>query len=272
MADSIKPFDDGKGNGFTHPDKALEDLLGYKPGKEVRRETIVLASRDFSIEEKSDRYRLKNVDYNGERCVIDWGKGLLDKGRRHRQTKWLEMTKDSAWKLPSEALYYAVFAALYRNRKHPDAKQKKLVEKVRQMFRNDFEEYSMITSTVVFYPEYGNDLVVHDKGYSSNRVTAADIVGPQGFISAKEDFVWAVETLLETKDISEAKKVHKWMFGKRTFLYRREEKPKNIVRAGLLLSSTDKHNFGISVQGTDIELIWPAHGAAVYNIMNKDQD
>ena len=37
MADTIKPFDDGKGNGFTHPDKALEDLMAYKPAKPVKK-------------------------------------------------------------------------------------------------------------------------------------------------------------------------------------------------------------------------------------------
>ena len=31
MLGTIKPFDDGKGNGFTHPDKALEDLMNWEP-------------------------------------------------------------------------------------------------------------------------------------------------------------------------------------------------------------------------------------------------
>ena len=85
-----------------------------------------------------DRYVLGNVPYKGELWSFGWGKELLDNGKPHKQDDWPALTTRE-FKLASGPMYFASLLALYDNRNSADPGQKGLVEKVKTMFKDDFD-------------------------------------------------------------------------------------------------------------------------------------
>jgi hypothetical protein len=214
MTDSIKPFDDGKGNGFTHPDKALEDLENYTPEKRAEPKKIVSPEGVF-IEKLHPGYRMHNINYARGLWNIDWGVSLFAQGtEQYTQDEWIALTKQHKGDavLPDLPLYHACITALYNNKDHPDPEQKALVEKVKNMFNEHLKSNVVMTSTRVFSDPEGKDVIAHCHGYDFARGKLANIKDKTGSVSPKSGLEGAAKVLFESKDIAEVCDVYNWAF------------------------------------------------------------
>ena len=257
MNRTLKPFDDGKGNGFTHPDKALKELLEYKPEKQEKPKVetssvLDIAHSHFNVRETDARFSI-TIPYAGGIYFAEWSKELFDGEYYRTQESWLRVAEQGNWKIASAPLYYATFAVLHAHRDHPDERKRALVEKMRQMFRQDLEK-RVITDTKVMYAKKGKDNVVHDRGSPLERTVIVKIA-----VDSIED---EINALLETKNLEEIKEVYRWISGKETFAVRRSPPDETLVAAVSL------NEFNVYI--APIEYKGIARPAQLYNVITAN--
>lgn len=176
------------------------------------------------LQELTDSYLIKGIPYNGKIASFEWSKerARLDyneelrtnpSGDRFNVLNWIKNMNESGWQIPDTRGYYATLAALYRNRNGPYAE---IIEKLRGMFANDFEE-RMITSTTVKY-RGGSDKVIHGYGYPQQHEIGSGKFTKQGFVVTAEDGAYKANADLlryffGTVDAKEAEEVFNWLTG-----------------------------------------------------------
>ncbi|MBI5881344.1 hypothetical protein HZB90_04395 [archaeon] len=147
---------------------------------------LIITPGSLIVQELPDRYRLLNVDYNGEKWNFDWLKKLLDNNANKTQDGWSAFTQNGDVKLPNSMMLYANVAALYANRNHPDPAQKTLVEKVvAEIFKPDSTKNYPHTSTRLAYQQKAVDTVIHNLHYHDQFIIDEDIVGPNARLNSK---------------------------------------------------------------------------------------
>ena len=237
------------------PSGLFQYLVRSRPAvakKELQSGVIVEGQRQLSekpvffIEEFDDRYRLHNIDYDGGLYFVDWNKTLLDDGKRHTQDEWINLTKGDKWKLPNLQLVHASVLALYKNRNHFGFSQNKIMKKViEEVFELDFSKNYPHVSSRMLYKPAGEDVVMHDFGYSTQRDVQCTLVGKDGYILAGCGFDDVVDALLGTRNLSEVGHVYKWIIGLKPYLWRLNMTPdhENLCVAGLSLARENQWFF-----------------------------
>jgi hypothetical protein len=226
MTGTLTPFKDAK---YIPVELALEQVRAYQPPHtEVLEsmEEIRQMWKEFHIQELEDRYRLRNVNYDGGIYVVDWSKQLLLDKALHDQYTWLQFTQSPSWKLPSSQLVHATLLALYNNRENPNRVQKDLSRKViDEIFLADFKENLPFTSTIVRYMPKGNDEIIHDYCYRTQNRIDTQMAGKEGLINEASGFEWKINALLGTRNLAEVEQVYEWLSGKKPFLWQMDQKP-----------------------------------------------
>jgi hypothetical protein len=198
-----------------------------------------LSHSGFSIESLPDRYRVHGVSYQGNLSSVDISKALLDDGKAHTQTDWVEVTRQGEWKLPSDPLYFAVLGALCDNK---DAAH---VEEVRGMLRDDLRNYFMMTSTRIRYASKGLDSVIHDVGYATESSQQTKIVGADGYINEAAGFGIEMQALVGINDCDRIESLGSYTTGKKTYFWRLNTKPTQDVGHALVLGGSNSGWFSI---------------------------
>lgn len=187
----------------------------------------------FFIEELPDRFRMYNVPRDNKLHTYDWSKEHLDGGRRHTQDEWTQLLQGQEFQLASGPEYHATMKTLYL---HKDSSQSSLVRKVCTLFKKDFANrgYWMTTSTRIRYNSSFPDVVIHN--YNTAHETSVDVnlVGPDGYI-ADSSFEYEMEALLGTRDCQEVDAVYKWISGKKSYLWRLNQRPFQAAERALVL-------------------------------------
>lgn len=172
-----------------------------------RKKTQPTDTQNPWIEELEQGYILHNVVYNGRVANIGWKKTLNQDCIT--QQKHLNNTKNSRIKIPSTVLYHTSCEMLFNMKDHPDEKQKELIEKMKHMFAKDFSvgKPYICTSSVVKYNITGEDILIHNQGYSDEQIIKVNIVGC--------DVNKLAELATGTKDIGKMIDVYHWLIGRK---------------------------------------------------------
>jgi len=220
----------------------------------------------FHIEELDDRYRLHNLEYNNGIYAVDWSKKLLDGGNPNTQEEWMDLTKDTEFKLASMPLYHSTIMALFNNQEHPDDGQAQLVQEVRKMLQQDFKKYLMMTSSGIRYAgrksQTAKDIIIHDWNTKNAREIKGSFVGKDGWIKpgfAEE----TMEAILEANGFAMVWEAYEWIGeeGKKPYLWRLNHKPKKETERPLVLGVIVYDRFFIDAYNFDSDR--PARGVVI---------
>jgi hypothetical protein len=237
---TLTPFKDGK---YIPVEEALKQLEEYIPLQNQRQSVndTVSHGNELIIQDFSDRYRLRNVVYNGELWVFDWLKGLLGNGSEHSQVAWLSYTRDADVKLPNSRMLYANVAALHANRNHPVIKT--LVETVvDDIFKPDITMYYPHTSTRIAYQPAGQGKVIHNFSYTDQEIIHGDIWGPSATVDANSGLEKPINAILGTTNLAEVEQVYTWLSGQKPVLLRLQEEPQVGFESVVAFGLNDKDN------------------------------
>ena len=248
------------------PKQNLEDLarklgLGHYAQKKpeiitpAQKITSISGNEEFSIQEDNEFYTIKGIKYEGQIVTINWDKELLDNGESHTQDEWITLTD----KLPDIAVYHATLSALLAHKKGPCAE---LVQKVKKMFKKDFDDKDYImTSTRMKYKPKSKDEIIHNYGSQQPRIAKIDFTGPEAWIDDKSGLEKQMEALLGTSDLKEIEKVYSW-FGDKPYLWRLNAKPEQTTQGAVVLGRYIGSN-GFYIFCNDYIFIRPARGAVI---------
>lgn len=182
----------------------------------------------FRIEETPMVFTIYGVEYLGKKVIVSWYKNLMDGGNIHTQNEWIRRKENS----PDIALYHATFVALYENRTGPYVVS---VERIRKMFKKDFEDEWMMTSTRIKYDNEGEDEIIHDYKNKNEYVVKAYVKGHSSFIESGDVSLELLNSLLGSRNKNEIVKVYTWLMEIKPFLFRLERKPMRTTERAVVL-------------------------------------
>ena len=214
------------------------------------------AGAGFYIQDLPDRYVLNNLMYTGELWTVGWGKNLLDNGQAHTQDQWVDLTKTAEFKLACGPLYLATIFALYDHKDIPDTSQNTLVNRMKKMFKDDFDPskpWKMTSTRISYAPQtpvalVNPDRVEHNFGYSNQFGTFCDLVGPSECLKSGHERT--IDGLLMTQDLPKLEAAAQWLTGKRTYLWRLSSRPQSETQRVLVLGCVDGDGFSIGANGS----------------------
>src|SRR3989338_7821229 len=217
----------------------------------------------ISITELDDRYVLDGISYRNGLYQVSWGKELLDGGKCYTQKDWLALQNKGElgeYIIPDAPLYHASLFAL-NNAKN--GSQDQLVKKISKMFRKDFADFFMTTSSRVFYRANGLDEIKHMLCTDEEYSVELDFCGKDGWLNATCGFEESIDALLVTKDLAEVEDIYNWVSGKKPYLWRINDKPQqDLERCVVLGVDSNGDGFGILANG-DVDNERPARGVVV---------
>ena len=197
----------------------------------------ITPTQGFKIDDLADRYRIHNVEHQGELYVVDWSKELLDNKQSHTQKEWIDLTINLDWKLAPAPFYNSTITSLFNNQNHSDPAQKALVETVRQMFKEDFKQYWMMTSTRAKYKAKGKDNVTHGWGYANPKKLSAKLVGPDEYLKPGCNSEETIKAVFGTDDMAMVEQAYEWIGkqGKKPYIWRINSTPKKDTERAVVL-------------------------------------
>ena len=238
--------DEEKSSGEFSSEEDAEDI-SQPPAAQP---PLIIPTAGFSIEEHADRYRIYGVQHNNSMHAVDITRNLLENGASHTQEEWAALTQNKdwqkangIWQLGSAPLQTAAIATLCTNQNIADARQKDLVEKVRDMLKKDFITYGMMTSTRVCYKTQGKDIIIHDYKYPQQTRIKENIAGPDGFINANCGFDNALNALCGISPAI-AEQAYEYIGGRKPYLYRNNSRHAQDTERALVLGA-NSGRFGI---------------------------
>ncbi len=204
----------------------VREIFGGASAATAPTTPAIIPAGTFQIESLPDRYRIHGVPYRGDLYVVDWSKIFLEEGKGFQENA-IRLTKNTVWKIPNLQLYHATLSTLYRRREHAVQEQKKLVEELRQLFKTDFDNKSVNTSTRLKYVAQGPDTITHDWGYPWARQHPLVPVKHRAWINASSGLEEQMEVLLGSRDLAEIEKVYEWVGGWKPYFDKRNPWPQS---------------------------------------------
>lgn len=215
---------------------------------------------EFGIDETDDSYVIRGVKYEGQIVTVAWDKELLDNGESHTQDDWINLTD----KLPDATVYHATLSALFANKKGTYAK---LIKKIEKMFKKDFDNNWVMTSTRIKYKPKNKDDIIHNYGSQQPRIIKVSLTGPNTFIDDQSGLEKQIEAVLGTNDIKEIQKIYSWI-GDKPYLWRLNSKPQQTDQRAVVLGRNIFSRFNINCSD-DIDDGWPVRGVVVVGRAEK---
>ncbi len=207
----------------------------------------------FCLSEDNDFYHLNNVMFNGGLCVVSWTKKQLEDGAQHDQQQWIERTRTTREKIASAPLYDSCVEHLFRYKDVSGKAQKDLLERVKEMFKHDFNPNNTraVTSSRIFYKvrckgRKVEDVVKHNLGYTNEEPISAGLQGIDGFINASCGFEGFLESVLKTRDCAGVEQRYEWLSGLKAYLWRLNNVTQDEERAVVLGRYDYSSRFGVS--------------------------
>lgn len=154
----------------------------------------------FLVEELSNSYRMHNVIYREKSCTLEWGKERLNGGELRTQEEWQGITRD----IPDAPAYFAALQALHECVLHSRVEgQRRLAERVRAEFEDDFRFFGAMTSSRV-----SDGKIRHQYcGSFGEPKYVTNMTFTSGFFDETPD---ALEAMLGTKDAKNTANVLNW--------------------------------------------------------------
>ncbi len=227
---------------------ALEEKLVEKA-----QEMYEKVDSEFWIKDTYDAFIVHGVEYLKQKITVAWYKNMY-RGEFYTQDKWIKLKA----KLPGVDIYYATFLALYKNK---DGPYKALVEKMKQMFKKDFDNIFMMTSTRIRYNANGEDEIIHDYGGADESRIKINLIGENDYLNSNKIRPKIITSLLASDSKGEVVEVFEWISGLKPYLWRLQQKPEQDTERAVVL--------GRVIDGFVIDCVGyigvrPARGVLVY--------
>jgi hypothetical protein len=261
----IKPLITIPGNPEGREERLQALLEGKTTAPGVQEPTT---TSPFRIEKTPAGYQVRNIHVNNGIVDILWGNLLPGNGKNspglHTQDDWIanpayRTINKVVYDLPSGPEYANTLLTLYQHRDIPDTTQKKLIHELKDIFRDDFKKYWMMTSTRTAYKPTGDDHIEHARGRSNAYAIDAAVAGANGPFT--DSMTTEAKSWLEITNIPEFQEAIKWVTDKDTYLWRIKKPKKNPEERALVL--------GVIVDRFDVNADYyiggkgPARGVAV---------
>ncbi|HIH23787.1 TPA: hypothetical protein HA251_02025 [Candidatus Woesearchaeota archaeon] len=201
-----------------------------------------------------ETYRIPDVPYRGENSTVYITRELLDGGARRTQDEWLDeyvLGTIGHIGIPDTELYFTLIDTLDKNKKHLDVQQRQLIGHVRDVIREDFRDYCMMTSTRAY-----SDKTVHQY-QTPQSITRNSIKGINGYLTQLADGD-AIAKILGNTTAARLDDILGNITDRRTCVWRPEE-----YSNPLLLGVSGNGRFDIIAYGS-IGYDRPARGMAVH--------
>ncbi|HIH23790.1 TPA: hypothetical protein HA251_02040 [Candidatus Woesearchaeota archaeon] len=140
-----------------------------------------ISQNEIVIERRPDVFRLYGVQYRGRSRTVDLTKKLLNNGESMHQHEWMQkypLGIIGQIGVPDIEIIFNMIAMLNKNKDHPHAQQRRVIEEVRQQFRDDFKGMMMTSTCDVKHA------IVHQ--YSTPQAVQSKEVTYRGSLS----FMW----------------------------------------------------------------------------------
>ena len=225
------------------------------------------AGSGFHLSEDNDFYHLHYVMYDNKLCTVSWTKKLLESGARHFQQHWIDTTQNTHVKIAPAPLYDACVEHLFKYKDVTDSAQRDIFERVKQMFRDDFDsdKVRVVTSSRIFYKAKNKnskikDVVKHNLGYVNEELIMANIQGSDGCVNAGCGFEDTLEAVLKTRDCAGVEQRYDWLTGKKAYLWRLNDVMQDKERAVVLGCYDGRFSINCNY---DVDDYRPARGVVV---------
>lgn len=185
---------------------------------------VTTTSKEFSLEDKLDLWRINGVQYRNGIYTVDLKKELLEDKKQDQHTEAaVEAKKNAQFHFPSYPLLHSLVSTLEQNKNNPI--YKKGIEEARLFIKNSTLKNWLITSTRIIYnPTNEKDIVIHDYKQPDQYSLELDtFIGPDCFITSKEavNVESPLKCLLNTgQSAQEINSIYKWLTDLDAYLYR----------------------------------------------------
>src|SRR3989344_6044236 len=190
-------------------------------------EEILHLSKDFSLDELTDFYRINGISYRNEIYTVYLSKTLLESRTQDQYANQRKKAVSDEFTVADMPLYYAVKHSLYQNRDNKDYKEKVL--EVRDFIKQKMLEKYLMTLSRVRYNPQGKDIVIHDCDQASQYEIPADFMGNDNFILKISNMKEPLNALLGVNhDVDKINDVYKWLTDMDTYIFRVNSTPSKI--------------------------------------------
>lgn len=229
---------------------ALEEKLVEKA-----QEMYEKVDSEFWIKDTNDAFIVHGVEFLKQKITVAWFKNMYVR-EVYTQEKWIRLKAN----LPGIDIYYATFRALYQNKNGP---YKSLVEKMKQMFKKDFDNNFMMTSTRIRYNANGEDEIIHDYGGADESRIKLNFIGENDYLNSNKIRSKIVTSLLASNSKDEVVEVFEWISGLKPYLWRLQQKPEQDTERAVVLGR-DIDNVRFNIYCIDyVDYVRPARGVVV---------
>ncbi len=195
--------------------------------KKLMEEKPKRTTKDFSLEDLADCYRINGISYRNEIYPVDISKTLLPSGTQeeHAQRRKKALTNNSFY-TPDYPLFHSIINTLYQNR---EGSFKNEIEQARIFLSNLIEGKWLMTLTRIKYAPNSKDLIIHNYGQDDKYETPSDFAGPDGDITTTNNAQAPLQALLSTQQSpQEIAWVYNWFRGKPSYLWRLNSRPESV--------------------------------------------
>ena len=203
------------------------------------------AAKDFSLEDKADRWIINGVSYRNGMYGVDVGKELLPGGTQEEHARRrIQAATTNEYYAPDFPLFHGIINTLYQNR---EGEFKDKIEAAKTALANLINGKYLMTLTRVSYNPSGGAVITHNYLQTDEyQSTVSDCVGPDGDITTAANARELLQALLGTaQSPQEIAQVYTWLRGKPTRIWRVNAKPKNVVeRIARFGADSDGSGFG----------------------------
>ena len=190
-------------------------------------EEILHLSKDFSLEELTDFYRINGISYRNEIYTVDLSKTLLESRTQDQHANQRKKAVSDEFTVADMPLYYAIKFSLYQNRDNKKYSEKIL--EVRDFIKKQMFGNWLMTLSRVRYNPQGKDIVIHDCDQASQYEIPADFMGNDNFILKISGMKEPLNALLGVNhDVKIINDVYKWLTDKDSYIFRVNSTPSKI--------------------------------------------
>ena len=185
-------------------------------------------SKNFSLEDKTNFYKINGIPYKNGIYTIDLSREFLQSKTQdqHAQHK-IENPDD--FSIEDISLYHAMFNTLHQNK---NSQYKDVVEEVRNFIKQTMNQRWLTTLTRIRYNPDGKDIIIHDyKQSDKSQINIDTFVGPDGYITKSKttNITKPLQSLFNTtQSVNEINQVYKWLNDVDSYIWRLNSRPENI--------------------------------------------
>ncbi len=171
----------------------------------------------FYVREATDRWRMYNLQLNGNKCNIDLANTPLNQGAPDTYDGFQHLLAGTGAVMPCLRMYHAIMRALWHARDTEDNEQRVLIQQIRQFLRDTLacRDYPYLTSTRVYPMRKTLHVITHHSGHPQLEYRkSVTLTRNTGILQPlTPELAPAADGLFGTNDLEEILEAHTWVTG-----------------------------------------------------------